>query len=400
MHGGRGLELLGSAGIGIEMSLPILVLLGLGFVLAFVNGANDVSKGIATLAGSGVSDYRRAIFWGALWTAGGSLFGAVAAKALVATFGSGLLAPGVTPSLDAAAATLFGAAAWVLFATWTGLPVSTTHAIVGAIVGVAATAYGVEGVRWSALGEKIFLPLLASPVVSLLLAVILIRATRGRPESGGQPADCLCAEVQPAAIPVAALPGAVGAVAFAAQTAELQVIAGTAETCAVEHPQALRLTLDHLHWLTSGATSFARGMNDAPKIVALVLGAAAWGSSSAVSTPLLFLLITTGMVSGSLFAGQRVTHVLAEEITPMDHQEGFVANLVTATLVAAGAVMGLPMSTTHVSSGGIVAAGVQRGGEALNRRTVGDMLLAWVITLPAAAALGMAAYGAARAFHG
>ncbi|MFN2421936.1 MAG: inorganic phosphate transporter [Gemmatimonadota bacterium] len=85
--------------------------------------------------------------------------------------------------------------------------------------------------------------------------------------------------------------------------------------------------------------------------------------------------------------------MLAKKVTPMDHHEGFVANLVTAGLVTAGAVYGLPMSTTHVSSGGIFSAGARRG--TLNRKTLRDILLAWVITLPAAAALGMAVYAIA-----
>src|SRR5712692_281687 len=145
----------------------VLVLL-VGFFLAYVNGANDVSKGIATLVGSGITDYRRAIGWGTAWTAIGGLLGALFARAMIATFGNGLLVTGTTSTFAAALATLFGAAGWVLLATRTGLPVSTTHAIVGSLTGVAALAYGTGAVRWSALGGKILLPLLISPFASLL----------------------------------------------------------------------------------------------------------------------------------------------------------------------------------------------------------------------------------------
>jgi PiT family inorganic phosphate transporter len=131
-------------------------------------------------------------------------------------------------------------------------------------------------------------------------------------------------------------------------------------------------------------------MNDAPKMVALALAASALATKTAPSTTLLFTLVALGMVVGSIVAGRRVTHVLAEKVTAMNHREGFTANLVTAVLVALGAIYGLPMSTTHVSSGGIFGAGAQRGS--LNRKTLRDILLAWVVTLPAAAALGMAAY--------
>ncbi len=158
------------------------------------------------------------------------------------------------------------------------------------------------------------------------------------------------------------------------------------------------MTLDHLHWLTSGATSLARGMNDAPKMVALLLAASALPTKAAPSKTLLFTLVTVGMVVGSAAAGRRVTRVLAEKVTAMNHREGFTANLVTAALVTSGAIYGLPMSTTHVSSGGIFGAGAQRGS--LNRKTLREIVLAWVLTLPAAAALGMAGYVVAKAIEG
>jgi PiT family inorganic phosphate transporter len=131
-------------------------------------------------------------------------------------------------------------------------------------------------------------------------------------------------------------------------------------------------------------------MNDAPKMVALLLACSVLLGEAPVPTGAFFALVTVAMAGGSLAAGRRVTHVLAERVTPMDHREGFAANLVTAGLVTAGAVYGLPMSTTHVASGGIVSAGYQRG--TLHRRTLRDMLLAWVVTLPASAALGMASF--------
>ena len=198
--------------------LALIGLHALGFLLGAANGANDVSKGIATLVGSGVADYRRAIVWGTLWTIAGGLLGVVFAGAMVATFGSGLLSPGTRPTFPAAAATLLGAGAWVLLATRTGLPVSTTHAIVGSLVGVAGLAYGVAGVQWGALGGKILVPLLVSPIVSLLLVVLVLLWARGKAAPGGQEApggqaaDCLCAEVRPAALHLASATGSAGAV--------------------------------------------------------------------------------------------------------------------------------------------------------------------------------------------
>jgi PiT family inorganic phosphate transporter len=365
------------------MNAAVSIVLVAGFLIAYVNGANDVSKGIATLAGAGVTDYRRAIRWGASWTAVGGLAGGSLALAMVSTFGNGLLAPGTTPTFAAALAIILGATAWVLVATRTGLPVSTTHAIVGAMAGVGALAYGLHGVDWVAIGGKVVLPLLLSPVVALVSTMLLFRVAGGLGSPLAGSPDCACAEMEPLLAPV----GASCASAAVLQGVRPRLTVGTREACAGERPTALRLTIDHVHWLTSGATSFARGMNDAPKIVALMLAASALSGGSPITPSWMFLVATLGMVVGSLVGGRQVTEVLAERVTCLDHRGGFIANLVTAAIVSVGAVGGLPMSTTHVSSGAIVAAGAER--RAINWKTVREMALAWVVTLPAAGALGI-----------
>jgi PiT family inorganic phosphate transporter len=167
------------------------------------------------------------------------------------------------------------------------------------------------------------------------------------------------------------------------------------EECVADQRAFLGITSRHLHWFTSGATSFARGMNDAPKMVAIVLAAAMLHGNYQIRS-VAFALVTLGMVAGSWLAGRRVTSVLAERITPMDHWEGFLANAITAALVTPGAALGLPMSTTHVASGSIMGIGLQnRTGT--NWRTVREMLLAWVVTLPVAGMLGSLIYLSLRA---
>ncbi len=132
----------------------------LAFVLAFANGANDVSKAIATLVGSGITDYRSAIAWGTVWTVVGAALAAFVASAMIKTFSHGLIQTGTIIEPDVTLAVLTGAIAWVLFASHTGLPVSTTHALTGAIVGTGFVAFAGEGLIWSAIGRKIALPLL------------------------------------------------------------------------------------------------------------------------------------------------------------------------------------------------------------------------------------------------
>lgn len=345
----------------------------LGVGIAVVNGANDVSKGIATLVGTGVTDVRRAIVWGSIWTGIGAISATVLAKAMVQTFGKGLLGSHVHPTIAGALAATAGAALWVLLATYRGMPVSTTHAIIGSIMGVAWVAYGAGGVRWAVLGGKVLLPLLLSPLVAGLATTMLMKAWNAWAPN----VECVCAETdQPA---------------FANQDGALSVALISEvrlSTCITPRSERLFVTMNHLHWMTSGATCFARGLNDAPKIASLVLGALALSGSSTDHSALTFFAVAAGMVLGSAVAGRRVTRVLACDIVQMIPREGFVANLVTAALVGPGAALGIPMSTTHVSAGAIV--GIAASEKSANAKVIRNMLTAWLVTVPVAGLLGIA----------
>lgn len=157
--------------------------------------------------------------------------------------------------------------------------------------------------------------------------------------------------------------------------------------------QGFVVGLDMIHWLSSGLASFARGTNDAPKIVAMLL----LGSATAVWPSTSFQLAAFGGVSlamglGSYFGGLRVTEVLAEKVTRMDHAEGLSANLTTSFLVLVSGTLGLPVSTTHVSSSAIIGIGLLKGLHKVRWTIVRGMVLAWVVTLPAAAVLASVAY--------
>jgi len=377
------------------MSVELILVAVAGALVAYFNGANDVSKGIATLVGSGLTNYRRATLWGTVCTGLGGLSGALLATAMVQTFGKGLLANGTVPTFAAALSTILGASAWVAIATRTGMPVSTTHAIVGSLAGVAALAYGLHGIKWSALIGKIALPLLLSPVLALVLTLVVIQAFRFAQRSLPRDADCACATVELTPVPASiAMDGSASA---GLSLPSFGIKVASAKECAVDQTTFVGISAHHLHWLTSGATSFARGMNDAPKMVAIILAAAMLHGNYHIR-PAAFALVSLGMVAGSCLAGRRVTAVLAERITPMDHWQGFLANAVTAALVMPGAALGLPMSTTHVASGSILGIGLENRTET-NWRTVRDMLLAWVVTLPLAGLLGVLIYLSVRALQ-
>lgn len=368
---------------------PSLLALLLVLALAFANGTNDVSKAVATLVGSGVTEYRTAILWGTVWTVLGAALSAMFATAMVKTFSQGLLAPDVSAPPNFASAVLTGSVLWVLVASWTGLPVSTTHALTGAIVGVGFMAFGSEGLLWAAIGKKIALPLLLSPLLALGVSLLVhpaVRLLAARWEGA-----CFC--VMPASRALVII-DAHGSTRTLLQGGSFgQPLVAVPSQCDRAGLQGLVLGLDTVHWISSGLSSFARGTNDAPKIVAiLLLGSTttAWPSTSFQFAA--FGAVALAMGLGSYFGGLRVTQVLAEKVTRMNHAEGLTANLTTSSLVLTSGWLGLPVSTTHVSSSGIIGIGLLKSVHAVQWRTVRDMILAWVVTLPATALLAAVTY--------
>ena len=336
---------------GIAVSILMLSAL-----VAAANGANDVSKGVATLAGAGVTRYRSAIAWGVITTLAGSLLSLAMAGPINRLFSRGIV--DLHPSASFTLAVLAGAAAWILFATAMRLPVSTTHAVVGALVG-AALFVGPQTVLWRSLLFAVAVPLLASIAVAYALSAALNVTLNGlaRSRLGWRPG-----------------PGAM-------------LTEGVQRELSAAHSP-----VDHLHWLTSGATSLARGLNDTPKIFAVGAFTLVPGHLSATQ---LLIIVAGSMAVGGLVAGVRVAHRLGEGLLSLSHSEGFRSNLAAAVLVAAGAHFGLPMSTTHVSTAAI--AGAARLNVARwNARTLRDFVLAWTLTPAVAAFVALAAFGALR----
>jgi PiT family inorganic phosphate transporter len=365
-----------------------LMLVGLAGLLAWANGSNDVSKGIATLVGSGVSSFRAAVLWGTLWTVAGGLVAAFASQGLVATFsGKDFLASAI-PGPAFLSAVAAGAIVWVFLASKIGLPVSTTHAIAGALAGAGIVAQGALRLHWSFLAERVALPLALSPFLSVALVYAIFPMLRrgvSRVET-----YCICIERR------VAISGA-GALAMSgASTAEISsTFVSRVGDCEESPAVAARLdAVDALHWLSSALTSFARGLNDTPKIVALAIVAS---SALGISGFPFYAAVALAMGAGSLVAGFRVTETLARKVTPISPAEGFCANFVTTLLVGLASVAALPVSTTHVSSGAIIGIGLHRGAASVRWTTVRDMLVAWLVTLPVAALVGAGAYAILRA---
>ena len=244
-----------------SMLIAILILVGL---LAFANGSNDNCKGVATLVGFGAARPRQALIWATLTTAIGAAISFWFAAGLIKSFSTGLFAKGTPLDGTFFAAVLIGAIGWVLFATFTGLPVSTTHAITGGLVGSGLVALSGGQIHWAELGSKFALPLALGPVLSLVCVYLIswpIRFLARRYEG-----RCVCVVHEPTVSTCAATAVAAPAVS---------VVADAETACAEQAPVvavSASAAANAIHWASSGLVGFARGWNDAPKIAALAIG--------------------------------------------------------------------------------------------------------------------------------
>jgi PiT family inorganic phosphate transporter len=357
--------------------------------VAWANGANDVSKGVATLVGSRLATYRQGLSWGTGWTVVGAVAALVFTTALLRTFSTGLVSGEFADSPLFPLSVATGAFTWVLFASRTGLPVSTTHALAGAIVGTAVAAAGLSGVRWGLVLNAVALPLALSPLFAAGLTYLAHGAARRHLSAAAQ--YCVCV-VQPpmAGLAGGPLPDSEGGSATTSWATSLPIVVVDQErACAQEQEVSGVRVTDAAHWMTSAALSFARGLNDTPKIVALAMVAATGAGFAAAP---LYVACAVAMGAGSLIAGRRVTRTLAERVTEVEPLEGLAASGVAAALVLAASFVALPVSTTHVATGAIVGAGLGSGGHGVRWNTVSGVVAAWVITLPASAAVSAATW--------
>jgi PiT family inorganic phosphate transporter len=347
------------------------------FLLSFANGGNDVSKAVATLAGARVASIRKAVLWGTVWTAAGAFSGLYLGGAIIKNITENIYIQTPEFYLPLALAVAIAPTLWVLLATWRGWPVSTTHAIVGGLIGSGVAAFGMSGIAWSAVLPKIVLPLLVSPIIAIALAYILYPALKKAARVIGYTKICLMPVPKFAFVRTGCAPAVEDCVVCDTGSIEARITPGVS------------ITADHLHWLTSGMLSFSRGLNDTPKLIAVILPFIVMSGSSMQSQA--FFLSAVAMAAGGLIAGRKVTEVLGFKVTQLSHDQGFAANAVAAFLVIGASKFGMPVSTTHVSASAIMGIGLA-DNKGLNLNTVKSMLLAWVVTVPASATFGAIIY--------
>jgi inorganic phosphate transporter, PiT family len=375
-----------------EKMITLLLVLAVVF-LAMSNGANDNFKGVATIYGSGIAQYRTALAWATAATLAGSVTSIFVAGTLLAKFsGKGLVPDAAAASEIFILAVIMATSFTVLLATRLGFPISTTHSMIGGLVGAGVMAVGPTAINFAALGKGFFLPLLLSPLMAIVLGAALAGGTKFLREPARKAGNaCLC--LMPVSTRrVLAVGGdrATMVHSFGAlsedhggdlgASIEFCMTPGSETTVIVRATRAM----DTAHFVSAGAVSFARGLNDTAKIAAPLMLVAG------IAPSLRSLLVALAMAVGGVLGAKRIAETMSHKITRMSSGEGFVSNLSTSVLVILATLMGAPVSTTHLSVGSLIGIG------AVNRKanweTVGSIVLSWVITLPCAALLGGICY--------
>ena len=345
--------------------------------LAYSNGANDNFKGVATLFGSGTTNYKKAINWATITTLTGSIAAIFLANELVKNFsGKGLVSDDLISLPIFAISIASGAALTVFIATKIGMPISTTHSLVGALFGAGAMAVGSE-FNFEKLGGTFLMPLIVSPLmaaVASFIAYLIFRFLRKK--LGVSKKTNL--NIHEKHMPSVASHHMNNGATLKVKTTIEATIDHKIETY---DGQILGLSsqkvLDALHFLSAGIVSFARGLNDTPKIVGLLL------IINVIDIKWSMIIIALIMAAGGLMNAKKVGITMSKKITPMNSGQGFTANLITGLLVTTASIHGMPVSTTHVSVGSIFGIGTVT--KKADYKMIGKILLSWLLTLPMAA---------------
>lgn len=366
----------------VKSYMMLAILFVVVLILAYANGSNDNFKAVATLYGSNTLSYRTSLIMASLAQILGSVASVFLAGSLIKTFsGKGLVPPEVVADSSFILAVGLGAAITVLLATRLGFPISTTHALIGGLVG-SGLALAPSDLAWSNLGGKYFTPLLISPVLAILAAGTLYPiASFFRRKFKVDEVTCLCIgqTIEPVSIT------AEGALVAARTGLELSI--EQAQSCEQRYVGSVvglpaHRIVDALHIFSGFSLGFARGLNDTPKIMALLV-AAAW---SGMKDEMTLAIIAIAMCVGGLLQSARIAKTMGKRITEMNRGQGFIANFIASGLVIGASSLGMPVSTTHVSTGAIFGIGAWTGKS--DWKVVSEIVLAWVITLPIAAGIG------------
>jgi inorganic phosphate transporter, PiT family len=321
------------------MELELYALVAVALFFDFTNGFHDTANSIATSVSTRALSPRLAVLSAAIL----NFLGAFVSIEVAATVATGIVDAEVV-TLDVILAGLVGAISWNLLTWYFGLPSSSSHALIGGVGGAALAADGVDAVQWSGITEKVLIPSLVAPVA-----------------------------------------GALGAAAI--MIVLLWIIGRRS-------PGTVNLVFRRLQLVSGGFVAFTHGANDAQKtmgIIALALTTTGHLPADEFEVPLWVIAsAATAMAAGTYAGGWRIIKTLGTRIAKLDPVQGFSAQSATATILYMTSHFGFPVSTTHTISGSVLGAGATRRLSAVRWGVAGNILVAWVLTLPCAAAVGAA----------
>ncbi|HVW80823.1 MAG TPA: inorganic phosphate transporter [Mycobacteriales bacterium] len=327
------------------VGLVVLIVVALGF--DYTNGFHDAANAIAASVSTRALSPRTALLLAAVF----NLIGALVSTKVANTVGSIITAPATSEGLVIVFAAVVGAITWNLVTWWFGLPSSSSHALIGGLCGAALASSG--HVNWHAVVEKVIIPMIASPLVGFGLGFLFMLAL-------------------------------------------LWVFRGA-------NPRDANVGFRMGQWLGSAAMSFGHGLQDAQKTMGVItLALVVTHHLSAFSVPLWVkiacaLAISAGTASG----GWRIMRTLGRRVFKLDNTAGFAAQTVaSAVLMTTAYAYAAPVSTTHVTTSAVMGVGATRKLSAVRWGVAGNILVAWLLTLPAAGLTAAAVFKIVHLFVG
>lgn len=410
-----------------------LILAGVfGLFMAWGVGANDVANAMGTSVGSKALTIRQAIIIAAIFEFAGAFF---AGGAVTSTISSGITDVSVfnhepTLLIYGMLASLLAAATWLLIATHFGWPVSTTHTIVGAIVGFTAVGVGINAVRWEKV-TYIALSWVVSPAMGLVIAYGLFKSVQHLIFNAKDPflaakryvpmyifisaffilMVTLIKGLKYIGLDLTFFEGVLWSLLFSfvitlASLIFLRRIHHDARAEKEFHFASVEKVFSVLMMFTACAMAFAHGSNDVANAVGPVAAIVNIVSHHGTITPTsnasawILFLGAVGIVLGLVMYGHKVIYTIGTGITELTPSRGFAATLAASATVIIASGTGLPISTTHTLVGAVLGVGLARGIGAININVMATIFTSWIITLPAGGLLAIAVFYALKWIFG
>jgi inorganic phosphate transporter, PiT family len=309
----------------------LVVVVALAVVFDYINGFHDTANAIATSVATRALHPRHAILMATAF----NFIGAFAGTAVAKTIGAGLVEEATTTQAVVAAA-LLGAITWNLITWYLGLPSSSSHALIGGLLGATIIAAGTGALKVDGLVSKVLVPMISSPLIGFTGAFLLMLA--------------------------------------------LYWIFRNAKR------KPMARVFRRLQVISAGYMAFSHGSNDAQKTMGIItLALFAAGAIPSIDVPFWVIVVSASALSlGTAVGGWRIMRTMGHRVVQLEPVHGFAAETTAATVLIGTAQLGMPVSTTHVISSAIMGVGSARGPKGVRWGVARRILLAWVITIPAA----------------